>query len=67
MDEGYDKDAARFFVLDDTNAVLDEWGATRRLDPEAVDEEPPTERRGIAEDDDRGDDDGPDDPWRHDD
>ena len=40
MDDGYDKDAARFFVLDDTNAVLDGWGATRHLDPDAIDEEP---------------------------
>ena len=40
MDEGYDRDAARFFVLDDINAVLDRWGATRRLDPEADDEAP---------------------------
>ena len=39
MDDGYDRDAARFFVLDDVNAVLDRWGATRRLDPDAVDEE----------------------------
>ena len=40
MDDGYDKDAARFFVLDDTNAVLDGWGATRHLDPDAIDEGP---------------------------
>lgn len=32
MDEGYGKDAARFFVLGEINAVLDRWGATRRLD-----------------------------------
>ena len=38
LDEGYERDAARFFVLDDINAVLDRWGATRRLDPDAVDE-----------------------------
>ena len=38
LDEGYERDAARFFVLDDINAVLDRWGATRRLDPNAVDE-----------------------------
>ncbi|GGD92501.1 hypothetical protein GCM10011390_09030 [Aureimonas endophytica] len=35
MDEGYDRDAARFFVLDDINTMLDQWGSTRRLDPEA--------------------------------
>ncbi|MCE7028539.1 DUF2293 domain-containing protein [Jiella avicenniae] len=40
MDDGYDKDAARFFVADDINAVLDRWGAKRRLDPnEAGDDE----------------------------
>ncbi len=39
MDEGYDKDAARYFVADAINAVLDRWGATRRLDPDAPDEE----------------------------
>ncbi|MER0239954.1 DUF2293 domain-containing protein [Fulvimarina sp. MAC8] len=35
MDDGYEKDAARFFVLDETNEVLDDWGASRRLDPDA--------------------------------
>jgi len=35
MDEGYDRDAARFFVLDAINAMLDRWGATRRLNPES--------------------------------
>ena len=39
MDDGYDRDAARFFVLDDVNAVLDRWGAARHLDPDAADEE----------------------------
>lgn len=38
LGDGYDRDAARYFVLDDINAVLDRWGATRRLDPEAVDD-----------------------------
>ncbi|MBO6638284.1 MAG: DUF2293 domain-containing protein [Roseitalea sp.] len=32
LDEGYDRDAARFFVLDDINAVLRSWQATRFLD-----------------------------------
>jgi len=32
--EGYDRDAARFFVVDRTNAVLTSWRATRLLDPE---------------------------------
>lgn len=30
-DEGYERDEALFFVLDEVNAVLDRWGATRRL------------------------------------
>ncbi|MCQ0988305.1 DUF2293 domain-containing protein [Jiella marina] len=38
LDDGYDRDAARFFVADDINAVLDRWGATRHVDPEAEDE-----------------------------
>lgn len=32
MDEGYDRDAARFFVLDAVNEVLRQWQATRFLD-----------------------------------
>lgn len=32
--EGYDRDAARFFVVDATNALLTTWRATRLLDPE---------------------------------
>lgn len=39
MDEGYDRDAARFFVLDEINAVLDRWGSTRRLEPDADEDE----------------------------
>jgi hypothetical protein len=35
--EGYDRDAARFFVVDAINAVLTRWRATRLLD--ADDEE----------------------------
>ncbi|WP_420962678.1 DUF2293 domain-containing protein [Brucella sp. IR073] len=31
-DEGYDKDSARFFVLDAVNAKLTEWRATRWLE-----------------------------------
>ena len=30
--EGYDRDAARFFVIDRTNEVLTSWRATRLLD-----------------------------------
>ena len=32
--EGYDRDAARFFVIDRTNEVLTSWRATRLLDPD---------------------------------
>ncbi len=32
--EGYDRDAARFFVIDRTNDVLTTWRATRLLDPD---------------------------------
>ena len=30
-DEGYDHDSARHFVLEDINAVLEDWGSARRL------------------------------------
>lgn len=36
--EGYDRDAARFFVIDQTNEVLTRWRATRLLDPDDEDE-----------------------------
>lgn len=32
MDEGYDRDAARHFVMDEINEVLQGWQATRLLD-----------------------------------
>ena len=35
--EGYDREAARFFVIDRTNAVLTSWRATRLLDPDDED------------------------------
>ncbi len=35
--EGYDRDSARFFVIDSTNAVLTGWRATRLLDPDDED------------------------------
>ncbi|ACL56605.1 DUF2293 domain-containing protein [Methylobacterium nodulans] len=35
LDEGYDQDSARHFVLDDLNAVLGEWGVKRRIGEEA--------------------------------
>jgi len=34
LDEGYDRDAARYFVIDAINAVLTTWRATRLLDPD---------------------------------
>ncbi len=34
LEEGYERDAARFFVLDAVNAVLTGWRATRLLDPD---------------------------------
>ena len=37
MEEGYDRDAARFFVRDDINAVLQRWQATRLLDADEDD------------------------------
>ena len=35
LDEGYDRDSARHFVLDDMNARLAEWGCRRRVSEEA--------------------------------
>ena len=35
LDEGYDRDSARHFVLDDMNAMLAEWGRRRRISEEA--------------------------------
>ena len=35
--EGYDRDLARFFVIERTNAVLTGWRATRLLDPDDED------------------------------
>lgn len=32
--DGYDRDAARFFVIDAMNDVLQNWGCARRLDPD---------------------------------
>jgi hypothetical protein len=34
LSEGYDRDSARFFVIDQTNATLTRWRATRLLDPD---------------------------------
>jgi len=34
LDEGYERDAARFFVIDPMNAVLTEWGSPRLVSGE---------------------------------
>jgi hypothetical protein len=31
MDQGYDQDSARFFVVEETDAVLEGWGVTRKV------------------------------------
>jgi hypothetical protein len=31
LDQGYDRDSARYFVVGEIEAVLDEWGVKRRL------------------------------------
>ncbi|RWB60580.1 DUF2293 domain-containing protein [Mesorhizobium sp.] len=36
--EGYDRDSARFFVIERTNEVLTRWRATRLLDEDDEDE-----------------------------
>ena len=37
LDEGYDRESARFFVVEAINAVLTRWRATRLLDPDDED------------------------------
>ncbi len=32
LEEGYDRDSARHFVLDDMNNVLEDWGSSLRID-----------------------------------
>lgn len=34
LEDGYDRDAARFFVVDEINETLTQWRATRLLDPD---------------------------------
>ena len=34
LDDSYDAESARFFVLDDMNGVLEEWGSPRRVSGE---------------------------------
>ncbi|MER8657200.1 DUF2293 domain-containing protein [Mesorhizobium sp. M0847] len=36
--EGYDRDSARFFIIEQTNMVLTRWRATRLLDAEDEEE-----------------------------
>jgi hypothetical protein len=38
LGEGYDRDSARFFVIERTNEVLTRWRATRLLEEEDEDE-----------------------------
>ncbi len=35
LEGGYDRDSARYFVVDEINDVLTRWRATRLLDPQA--------------------------------
>ncbi|TYC51954.1 DUF2293 domain-containing protein [Rhodobacterales bacterium] len=35
LDEGYDRDAARFFVVEDMNDILRGWGCNREVDVSA--------------------------------
>ena len=34
LDQGYDRDSARFFVADEINGILEGWGSKRRLSDE---------------------------------
>jgi len=38
LDEGYDRESARHFVVDEINRVLTNWRATRLLDPDEDEE-----------------------------
>lgn len=38
LDEGYDRDSARFFVVDQINDVLTRWRATRLLEPDELED-----------------------------
>ncbi|WP_442583041.1 DUF2293 domain-containing protein [Mesorhizobium sp. ASY16-5R] len=37
LEDDYDRDSARFFVIDQINAALTRWRATRLLDPDDPD------------------------------
>ncbi|NEU14363.1 DUF2293 domain-containing protein [Methylobacterium sp. BTF04] len=43
LDDGYDRDSARHFILDDLNAVLAGWGSRRRVTEEVGADEADTE------------------------
>ena len=34
LKQGYDRDSARYFVADEINAILADWGVARRIQPE---------------------------------
>lgn len=38
LDDGYDRDAARFFVAGAMNEVLEDWGCAKRIDTREEDE-----------------------------
>lgn len=38
LDDGYDRDAARFFVADEMNDILREWGCNRQVDVEETEQ-----------------------------
>jgi hypothetical protein len=46
LEDGYERDAARHFVLKDINAKLTEWRATRLIDPSEE-----LEASGLADED----------------
>lgn len=50
LDDGYDRDSARHFVLDDLNAVLGAWGVRRRISGEETEEETGPAFRQEADD-----------------
>lgn len=46
LEDGYDRDAARFFVVDAINKKLTEWRSTRFLDPDETVEDPEGDQVG---------------------
>lgn len=50
-DEGYEKDEARFFVVEAINEVLDRWGTTRHLVSEADEDEGWDDKEGEPSED----------------